>query len=49
MNDMSDRTKRLTAIIAFLQSAERLKDTLRSGRTAQGHPKAPRNIAGDCA
>jgi 5'-deoxynucleotidase YfbR-like HD superfamily hydrolase len=33
---MSDRTQRLTAIVAFLQAAEKLKDTLRSGRTAQG-------------
>ena len=40
MNDMSDRTKRLTAIIAFLQSAEKLKDTLRSGRTAQGRSES---------
>jgi len=40
MNDMSDRTKRLTDIIAFLQSAERLKDTLRSGRTAQGRSES---------
>lgn len=36
MNDLSDQTTRITAIIAFLQAAERLKDTLRSGRTAQG-------------
>lgn len=40
MNDMSDRTRRLTAIIAFLQSAERMKDTLRSGRTAQGRSES---------
>lgn len=33
---MLDRTVRLRAIITFLQAAERLKDTLRSGRTAQG-------------
>ncbi|RVT90542.1 HD domain-containing protein [Sphingomonas crocodyli] len=30
----------MTAIIAFLQSAERLKDTLRSGRTAQGRSES---------
>ena len=40
MNDNSDRTKRLTAIIAFLQAAERLKDTLRSGCTAQGRAES---------
>lgn len=40
MNDMSDRTTRLTAIIAFLQAAERLKDTLRTGRTAQGRAES---------
>ena len=37
---MSDQTSRLTAIIAFLQAAEQLKDTLRSGRTAQGRPES---------
>ena len=40
MNDRSDRTRRLKAIIAFLQAAERLKDTLRTGRTAQGRPES---------
>lgn len=31
---------RLRAILAFLQDAERLKDTLRSGRTSQGRPES---------
>ena len=32
--------RRLTGIIAFVQAAEQLKDTLRSGRTAQGRPES---------
>ncbi|MBO6530250.1 MAG: HD domain-containing protein [Erythrobacter sp.] len=31
---------RMHALLAFLQSAERLKDTLRSGRTAMGRPES---------
>jgi putative hydrolase of HD superfamily len=37
---MSDQTERLTAIVAFLQAAEQLKDTLRSGRTARGRQES---------
>ncbi|WP_442681530.1 HD domain-containing protein [Sphingomonas sp. ASY06-1R] len=37
---MSDQTRRLTAIIAFLQAAAALKDTLRSGRTACGRQES---------
>ncbi|SFD68345.1 HD domain-containing protein [Roseivivax sediminis] len=33
---MDTATDRLTGIVAFLQGAERLKDTLRSGHTGQG-------------
>ena len=32
--------RRLTGIISFVQAAEQLKDTLRSGRTAQGRPES---------
>jgi putative hydrolase of HD superfamily len=32
--------ERLSGIIAFVQAAEQLKDTLRSGRTAQGRPES---------
>ena len=31
---------RLDRLFAFLQRAERLKDTLRSGRTAEGRPES---------
>lgn len=33
-------------ILEFLRSAEKLKDTLRSGYTTQGAQKAPPNIPG---
>ena len=33
-------SRRLTGILSFVQAAEQLKDTLRSGRTAQGRPES---------
>ncbi len=33
-------SQRLTGIVAFVQAAEQLKDTLRSGRTRQGRPES---------
>jgi putative hydrolase of HD superfamily len=37
---VSDDSARLEGIIAFLQAAEQLKDTLRSGITTQGRPES---------